>query len=204
MLARVDLVAGAFLEPADDELLRRAGGGEAAAFELLASRHDTALLRFAARTCGNAALAEDAVQEALLSAWRDARNFRGEATVRTWLFGIVLHACRKIERVHSGEPGHHEPIEAASGAATSASSPDDAAARAELGRVLDAALLELEGRDREIVLLRDVEQLSGDEVARLLDLKLPAMKSRLHRARLELKSKVEALLGRPIGGRDEG
>lgn len=203
MLARADVCAGAFLEPADDELLRRAGRGEAAAFELLASRHDTALLRFAARTCGNA-LAEDAVQEALLSAWRDARNFRGDATVRTWLFGIVLHACRRIGRVRAGEPGRYEPIEAARSAVTTASSPDDAAARAELGRVLDAALRDLDARDREILLLRDVEQLSGEEVARLLDLKLPAMKSRLHRARLELKRSVEARLGRPIGGRHEG
>ena len=201
MIRTPSLTPGALLEPDDDELLRRAGCGEAAAFERLASRHDTALLRFALRTCGDAGLAEDAVQEALLSAWRGARDFRGDASVRAWLFGIALHACRRVVRRRAGEPARLETLDAAGGAAGSAALPDEAAARAELGRALDAALLELDAGAREILLLRDVEQLSGEEVARLLDLGLPAMKSRLHRARLELKGRVEARLGWPAGGR---
>lgn len=186
------------MEPGDDELLRLAGAGHADAFEVFAARHDVALLRFAARVCASTETAEDAVQEGLLSAWRNAKSFRGEASPRTWLFGVVLHACRRQARLRVGAPQRHESIAAARSIASSVLAPDDAATRAELGRALDAALAELDPAARAILLLRDVEELPGGEVARMLELSLPAMKSRLHRARLELKQRLEARLGHSI------
>ena len=186
------------MDPGDVDLLRLAGAGDAAAFELFASRHDVALLRFAARLCPGEASAEDAVQEGLLAAWRGASSFRGEASPRSWLLGIVLNSCRRETRLRTGAPRRSEPLEAADAIASSALAPDEAVMRAELGHALDAALAELEPADRAILLLRDVEELSGGEVARLLEVSLPAMKSRLHRARLQLKQRLEARLGQPV------
>jgi len=185
--------------PSDEELIRSSASGDRESFERLVDRHGAALFRFAARTCRVARDAEDAVQEALLAAWRGAATFREESSARTWLFQVLVHACRRGARRHAGEPERHEEAAAADGVAADQSGPDDRTAARQATAALERALAELAPEAREVLLLRDVEGLSGEEAAAALGVGIAAMKSRLHRARLELKERVEAMLGHPVG-----
>jgi len=181
--------------PTDETLLARCAAGDRAAFDELVSRHGDALYRFALRQCRSGRDAEDATQDGLLAAWRGAATWRGEAAPRTWLFQVVLHACRRRSRRRVGEPAQHAPVEEAAALEAGGPAPDERLATDQAGAALRAALLDLPEEAREVLLLRDVEGLSGEEAAAVLGLGLAAMKSRLHRARLELKAGVEALLG---------
>jgi RNA polymerase sigma-70 factor (ECF subfamily) len=182
----------------DEALVRRAATGDRLAFERLVSRHAAALYRFTIRVCGGEREAEDALQDGLLAAWRGAATFRGESAARTWLYQVVVNACRRRHRRRSGEPASMEGEEAAAAVAVDESGPEERVAARQAGRALDAALAELAPEAREVLMLRDVEGLSGEETAAALGLGLAAMKSRLHRARLELKARVEARLGHAI------
>jgi RNA polymerase sigma-70 factor (ECF subfamily) len=184
-------------ETSDEELVQRSAGRDRAAFDALVARHGGALLRFATRSCGSEADAADALQEGLLAAWRGAATFRGEASARTWIFQIVLHACRRRGRRRAGEPEQHAPLEVAAELA-GPDAPDANVGARQVGTALEQALASLSPPAREVLLLRDVEGLSGAETAAALSIDLAAMKSRLHRARLELKARVEVLLGRAL------
>lgn len=178
----------------DEALLRSVAGGDSRAFEQLVERHETPLYRFAVRMCLDPERAQDAVQEALLSAWKDAAAFRGGSTVRTWLFSILMNACRHLRRTRAGQPVQSAPLDEALAAPSLAPTPEAQVGTAELGHLVDRVLSELDPQDREVLLLRDVEGLSGEDVARLLSLSLPAMKSRLHRARVALKTQLDRRL----------
>ena len=162
------------------------------------ARHGDALYRFALGASPSERDAEDALQDGLLSAWRGASTFRGEASARTWLFQVVVHACRRRTRRRSGEPARMDGIEAAAAVAHEAPGPDGNAEARQLRTALQAALARLPEEAREVLVLRDVEGLDGAEAAAALGIGLAAMKSRLHRARLELKGHVEAILGHPV------
>jgi RNA polymerase sigma-70 factor, ECF subfamily len=178
----------------DRALLSRAGGGDVEAFERLAARHEAALYRFATRVCGGAAAGEDALQEGLLAAWRAAASFRGETRVKSWLFRLVFNAAFQ-QRALAGRAAAHAPQ-----APSPADAPalDAVASARQLARLVEQGLAAMAPEAREVLLLRDVEGLGGDEVAEVLGLSLAAMKSRLHRARLELKRRVEEALGGPV------
>jgi RNA polymerase sigma-70 factor (ECF subfamily) len=184
-------------DASDEELIRRSAARDRAAFDALVARHGGALLGFATRRCGSEAEGADALQDGLLAAWRGAATFRGEASARTWLFQVVLHSCRRRARRRAGEPERHAPLDAAADLAGS-DAPDARVAARQAGAALERALASLAPAAREVLLLRDVEGLSGAETAAALSVDLAAMKSRLHRARLELKARVEELLGRAL------
>lgn len=182
----------------DEALVARCARGDRAAFDRLVDRHGDPLFRFATSHCGSERDAEDAVQDGLLAAWRGASTFRGEASARTWLFQVVLHACRRRQRRRAGEPRVHATVDEAAELHSTEPGAEQRTSARETGAALARALAALPEESREVLLLRDVEELSGDEAAAVLGIGLPAMKSRLHRARLELKERVEAILGHAI------
>jgi RNA polymerase sigma-70 factor (ECF subfamily) len=185
-------------QESDEELVRRAAQGDRAAFERLVARHGDSLYRFALRTCGGERGAEDAFQDGLIAAWRGASTFRGESAARTWLFQVVIHACRRRHRRRAGEPERMEDMEAAASVRHEGPAPDGQVAARQVGAAIDAALAAMASEAREILLLRDVEGMEGAEAAAALGITLAAMKSRLHRARLELKQRVEERLGHAV------
>jgi RNA polymerase sigma-70 factor (ECF subfamily) len=142
--------------------------------------------------------AYDVMQDTFLAAVRSAREFRGEGKLSTWLFRIAANACRKMRRRGKFEPQEHlslddvlpGPGEAAALASTEAETPEAQLLRTDLREALEAAIGELPRPYRAVLVLRDIEGLSTEEVAEALDLSVPAVKTRLHRARLFLRQRL--------------
>jgi len=185
----------------DEELLDAARGGDDEALEALLARHEQKVFRFGLRMCGNEEDARDVLQETLLAAFRGVRQFRGEAQLSTWLYQVARSFCTKARRRAAGEPTRHESLEgvAARTVSVSESAPDERAHAREMARVLQEALLALPESQREVVLLRDVEGLTAEEAAEVVGVEVPALKSRLHRARLAMQERIAVLLGADTG-----
>lgn len=177
---------------ADAELICAAAEGSAPAFDRLVERHQSAVYRFARALVADPAAAEDVLQETFLAAWRHAATYRGEASVRGWLLTIARHQAFRLRRARPLEPAEEAPLERlalAAGFATEGG-PERAAMAAQRRERVAAALAALSAEEQEVLLLRDVEEFSGDETAGTLGVTLPAMKSRLHRARLHLAARL--------------
>lgn len=182
------------------------GQGDRAAFDALVSAEADGLWRTLRLLCPSEALAEDALQETLLAVWSGAAAWSAEAPPRAWITGIARRQAARTWRLRAGQPAaplalDDEPAEALAtlGAAAGWGQDLDGAAwqRAlEDHELLHAALGALSPDDRALLVLRDLEQRSGAEVAAALDLPLAAMKSRLHRARLRLMAVVLAEVNR--------
>jgi RNA polymerase sigma-70 factor, ECF subfamily len=181
----------------DAELLSAAKAGDAGALEEILERHEKQIFRFGLRMCGSEDEAREVLQDTLLAAFKGLHGFRGDAQLSTWLFQIARSFCLKRRRHAADEPAEPLPLESREAAAVpiQALAPDERAHAREMGELLQAAILALSDAHREVILLRDVEGLSAEEAAQVLGLEVGALKSRLHRARLELRRRLSSLLG---------
>ncbi|MGE3179959.1 MAG: RNA polymerase sigma factor [Vicinamibacterales bacterium] len=171
----------------DEALIARVVEGDEHAFGVLVSRHQARVFRLARAMTRGRDAAEDVLQQTFLAAWRGLRGFRGEASVRTWLLTIARHAALQRESRVAREPIDDTPIdELGIQAGWGQADPERLAIRSEAHARLSAALAGLDPGDREVLTLRELEGLSGEETALLLGVSLAAVKSRLHRARLRL------------------
>jgi RNA polymerase sigma-70 factor, ECF subfamily len=181
-------------------LLEKARAGDPAAVNALLEQHERSIYRFGLRMCGNEDAAREVLQETLLAAFRNLGAFRGEAALSTWLYQIARSFCIKQRRRSEGEPAITERVEtsiAARNIAQPASGPDERAHARQMAQLIQAAMQSLPPEAREVLVLRDVEGLSAEEAAQVLDLSVPALKSRLHRARLSLSAQLSAVLEAP-------
>jgi RNA polymerase sigma-70 factor (ECF subfamily) len=180
------------LESSDAELLAETAAGDAAAFGALVERHRDALYRYT-RAIAASDRAEDAMQHAFVQAWRHAGTLEARESLRPWLFAVARRAlAREFERT-THRPGRERSVEElgeAAGFAATDVDPQRVAIAAEQTAILHAALAVLAVEDREVLTLRDLEQLSGGATAQILGLSLAAQKSRLHRARLRLLAEL--------------
>ena len=193
---------GSGVSRGDDELLAGARRGDAAALETLLVRYQPHLYRFGLRMCGNADDASDVAQESLMAMARSVRDFRGDASVTSWLYTIIRRLCIRKRRRSKFAPAREESLDAPrSTVVERLADPTPDPERAAAGREIDAALAtaidHLDPGQREVLLLRDVEGLSAPEVAQVLGLSVDAVKSRLHRARLAVRQQIAPLLGIP-------
>jgi RNA polymerase sigma-70 factor (ECF subfamily) len=173
--------------------LDRLRAGDTAAFEDLVMTYQHRVFGVALRMLGNAAEAQEVAQEAFVRAHRALGDFRGDAKLSTWLYAITSRLC--LNRLASGErrllrQGEDALLRLADGAPR----PDAALERSELEAALQRAIAELPEDRRIVVVLRDLEGLSYEEIARVLELELGTVRSRLHRARADLKEKLERFL----------
>jgi RNA polymerase sigma-70 factor (ECF subfamily) len=178
----------------DDVLVKRAREGDATAFEELIRLHSGRVHRMLTRMLGSPTEAEDVLQETFLKAWRALPRFRGEAQFSTWLYRIAINeANRRLAREAARRA---LPIEDVLVEVPDVSEgPADAAQGAELQRFLEQCIAELPAHYRVAVVLRDVEGLTNEEAADLLELELRNFKSRLHRGRMEIRRRVEEFYG---------
>ena len=170
-----------------DELryVAQAKQGDADAFAHLVTAYETSVYRLALRMCGNAHDAEEAAQEAFVSAWKGLPSFRGESKFSSWLYQLTTNACLDLlrrEKRHRAAVPLDEQTEL-----SSEDTPQRAAENAELRDTLQAALQELSDDHRQIFLLRQMRQLSYDEIGALLGLEAGTVKSRLSRAKKQLR-----------------
>lgn len=177
--------------PEDAILLARMAAGDRAAFGAFVARHQAAVLRFARLSTSRPSEAEDVLQETFLAALRGAEGYRGDGSARGWLLTIARRTAVRLRpretllddgadlETLGRRAGWGEPVD-----------PERSAIAVEQAARVDLALSGLSAEDREILLLRDVEGLSGPATCEVLGLGEPAMKSRLHRARLRFVEKL--------------
>ncbi|MDQ1696490.1 MAG: polymerase sigma-70 factor, subfamily [Frankiaceae bacterium] len=175
----------------DRALLARHSAGDREAFAELVRRHRDRLWRVATRTLGNAEDAADALQDALLSAYRAAAGFRGDAAVTTWLHRIVVNACLDQVRRRAVRPT--VPLDET--AAAERATPDAYGARETAAEIL-AALRRLPIEQAAAIVLVDIEGYPVAEVAAILEVPVGTVKSRCARGRARLAETLHHLDGR--------
>lgn len=173
----------------ETELIRRAQQGDRAALESLLESVWASVYRFSLNMCG-ADDAEDALQETLLTASEKLEDFRGASSFSTWLYAIARSVCTRRNRRSKFAPKHHQDTTKLELTAPT-SSPETVAEAKEHWRSVRRALSRMEQANREVIMLRDVEGLSAKEVAEVVGVSVSAVKSRLHRARAELRRFLE-------------
>ena len=179
----------------DAELVRAARGGDKAAFAALLVRHRPLLLALCRKALGEAALAEDAAQEAALQAMLGLDRLRRPEQFGPWLAGIGLNVCRRWRRERSREAWSWEVVQGGRSGpepiATEAG-PEEAAEAAELGEWVRRAVAGLPAGQRAAVLLVYLAGLTQAEAAAHLGVEVGAVKSRLHKARATLRRRLRA------------
>lgn len=183
--------------PSDQELVRRAQSGDNTAFAELTRRHMPRAKRMAQSILRDPAAAEDEVQNALWKAFEHIGQFHHDARFSTWLGRIVMNEClmrlRRERRVRivSLEDVLHAEDAAPLDVPDQADGPEEALARAEIGTVLRAEIRRIPPVLRDVFVLRDVEEVPMPEVAGRLGISVAAAKSRLLRARAELRTRLQ-------------
>ncbi|HEY2587636.1 MAG TPA: RNA polymerase sigma factor [Tepidisphaeraceae bacterium] len=182
------------LQVTDTELVRRIRAGDEAAFGELVNRHADGLYRMAYSVMGSAADAEDILQETLLGAFNRLSAFEGRSSVKTWLVRILLNHASKLRRSRRVRKAESLPeqLGPASGDQKYASASPAAAVQSRVD--VNEMLQSLSPEHREVIVLRELQQMSYDEIAEALRIPRGTVESRLHRARQELKRRYEGYL----------
>ncbi|RKG62381.1 sigma-70 family RNA polymerase sigma factor [Corallococcus sp. AB011P] len=186
----------------DDPLMEAARAGDSKALEAVLARHEKQVYRFGLRMCGSEEDAKEVLQETLLAAFRGIHAFRGDAELSTWLYQLARTHCHRLRRRRVGAPEEFQPLDspAATHVAAEEATPDKVSLARQMGEVLQAAILALPEAHREVLILRDVEDLSAEEAAKVVGIEVRALKSRLHRARLQVREHLSTLMGEGAQG----
>ena len=170
-------------------LLAAAQSGDVSALNRLVGAHRQGVYRYGLHVCRTTEDAEDAVQEALWAATRALRTFRGTASsIASWMFTIVRRECLRLLQGHRRTPVTLEGRE--DDLVSEVVDPADALAVRRRVELLASALADLDPLHREVILLRDIQELTAPEAAAHLGISVDALKSRLHRARVNLREHV--------------
>jgi RNA polymerase sigma-70 factor (ECF subfamily) len=193
----------------DARLVERLVARDERAFTTLVRTYERRVFALVLRMIGNRAEAEDLAQEVFVQVFKAIGSFRGESKLSTWIYRIAVNLCKnrsKYLRVrHSGQEEQLEALQerAALGDTKGANvanveRPDEMMAGKQVEHIVQTAILELEPTFRECLVLRDVEDLSYEEIGAITGLPEGTVKSRIHRARAQLKELVESALGEKI------
>lgn len=173
----------------DQECATRAQRGDGAAFSELVARHQDRIYRFLVRLTRSQDDALELTQETFLNAYQGLAQWRADARFATWLFRIARNLAFDLLRRHKRVEfvALEEDIEIAD----PAPAPDAVLETVQRYRILEAALARLPAEHREILLLREIEEMSYEDIAAVLDLNLGTVKSRIGRARTALLDKMQ-------------
>lgn len=173
------------VETHDDELARRAARGDELAFAVLVDRHGPGLHRYGARLLPDGRAVEDCLQETLIAAWRGLPGFRGQSSVKTWLFTIARRQTFAQLRA-AGPAGPPEPADVLDRIADLRDDPARSGVVSGLREALDLALTLLPTQQRSAWILREVEELSYAEIAVVLGVTAGSVRGLLARGRATL------------------
>jgi RNA polymerase sigma-70 factor, ECF subfamily len=178
-------------EPSDKELLDCARQGDPAAFRTLIRRHDRYLYRVARSVLADDHEAEDVIQQTYLQAFTGLAAFRGQASLRTWLTRITLNeAIRRRRQRSTVELAETEVTARERDRGEAHPDPERMAARSQIRKTLEAAIDALPPAFRTVLILRDVEEVSAVQAAKILGIKTETVRTRLHRARRMLRERL--------------
>ena len=167
-----------------------ARAGDQGAFEELVRLYEKRVLALTRRMCKNPEDAAEAAQEAFFAAWRGLENFRGDSSFSTWLYRLSSNACVDLLR----REGRRQAAVSLDGEDLNLDipspipSPQEEAERRELREQIEAGLRALPPEYREVLVLREMQQLRYDEIAHVLELDVGTVKSRISRGRKRLRS----------------
>lgn len=168
------------------ELIARMRANDIEVLDALSRCYGQRMLQVGRQRCQDAARAQDAVQDALLAAGEHLTDFRGDGSVEGWLIRMVSNACHRMRRGQKNDPRLHAPLDP--GAMGDAPDPERRVAAGEAMQVLAEALNDLSPRDRALILLTDGEGYRAPELAERLDMTPQAVRTRLSRARRQLRA----------------
>jgi RNA polymerase sigma-70 factor (ECF subfamily) len=206
---RVEARRGSGLTRADGDLVKQLREADAAAAEALVDTYGARAYRLAVRITGSEADAEEVVQEALWTVVRRVETFRGDAALGTWIHRITVNAAYdKLRRRRRRREvpwddlltGRNDEERRPRSVDDRAGQASDPTAQIELRSALTAAIDDLRAVDRTVFVLHDVDGMSNVDIAATLHLSVPAVKSRVHRARLFLRRRLRDDLEAVLGG----
>jgi len=187
----------------EQALIREARNGHTEPFNTLVQGHQDRLFNAVYRMVGNYDDAADIVQETFLRAFRGVRGFRGDSSFYTWIFSIAVNAViserrrRTVPTISAGNPSpdpedreHANPIYPPD----SSSEPTSLVQQRETRRRVQQAIQSLDDDSRTVVVLRDIDSCDYEQIAEILGVPVGTVKSRLHRARLQLREKLADLI----------
>ena len=194
----------------EERLIARLVARDERAFNELVRAYERRVFALVLRMIGNRAEAEDLAQEVFVQVFKAIGSFRGDSKLSTWIYRIAVNLCKnrtKYLRVrHSGEEEELEAVaervplgEARRANVGQVERPDEMIAGKQVEQIVQRAILALEPDFRECLVLRDVEELSYEEIGEITGLPAGTVKSRIHRARAMLREIVERELGEKIG-----
>lgn len=188
-------------------LIRRLRDRDERAFREVVEQYQDKVYNLTYRMLGDRNEAEDLAQEVFITVFKSIDSFRGDAKFSTWLYRVAANHCKNrikyLARRHDRDQSEYdEQIErrAAAGAVTGPAKmprPDVHLEGLEREQLLQAAIAELEDDHRLLIVLRDIEELSYDEICAITELPEGTVKSRLHRARLALRKKLQRTMREP-------
>lgn len=192
-------------ERVESTILRQAAEGDERAFAKLVHGYEELVYRFSFQVCRDKEKAAETVQDTFINVYRKLKQFDGRSKFSTWLYSIVVNNCLmkrrrgKLQRatvsIETPEGFRDEPLMDEQGHIVQTvpswkETPHDVVVNDELKAVLDRAILKLPMEYRVVFILRDVEGQTAEEVAKILKLSVPAVKSRLRRARMFLREQL--------------
>lgn len=178
-------------------LVERVKSGDFVAFERLVKKYEARVYNHCLRFFKRQEDVEDVLQETFLKMYRSLDTFRGESAFSTWLFKIATNFClmrlrkeKKVDFVSIDQPMEFDGSMLERGIVDWSKNPSIIASNEEVRKALDAAIAEIPEDKRVVLILKDVEGFSNVEIGQMLDMSVAAVKSRLHRARLQLRESL--------------
>jgi RNA polymerase sigma-70 factor (ECF subfamily) len=171
-----------------------AGSGGLAAFDSLMRQHERLVLVTALRLLGNLADAQDASQEVFLRLYRNLGKLESDRAMAAWLYRVTVNVCHDVRRKRPVSA----PVEDAEGVVATGADPAQSAAEGERRRALEMSLRVLGEKERAALVLRDLEGLSTEEVARALGSSEATVRSQISKARVKVKDYMERYFRRRI------
>lgn len=190
----------------EKDLLLKARNGDVEAFEMIIEDYQKKVFNIALRMIGNHDDASELAQEVFIRIYKSIKNFKGESSLSTWIYRITTNVCldelrkRKNKNVVSlDEDVKHEDGEIKRQVEDTGPTPDIIAEKNEIRRVVKEAILSLPEDQRTVIILRDIQGFSYDEIAKIMNCPEGTVKSRINRSRQilrdRLKPKLELLKG---------
>jgi RNA polymerase sigma-70 factor (ECF subfamily) len=196
----VEFVQLADMDLTDDQIIERTLAGETEAFGLLVRRWENPIYGLSLRMLGRDEDARDVCQETFLAAFRNLRKFRGEAKFSSWIYRIALNAChsrlrrpdntktRSLDEEH--EDGYREELaDRTSDAAT------ESLQREQLSAIVRRALSALPAEMRQVIVMKEYEELTFAEIAEILEIPVSTVKSRVYTGLQQLRARLEYVRG---------